>query len=196
VRYPAFELVVIGVSAGGLQAMCTLLKEVPADFPMAIAIVQHRAKESDLLCGLLQQCTKLRVHEVVDKQPIEMGNVYIAPPDYHLLVEKGYFVLSTEATVRFSRPSIDVLFDSAADAYGAGVVGVVLTGANSDGARGLKRIVSRGGYAIVQNPASAEVAVMPRAALDAVKTAHVMETDEIAAHLIALHAGGMKRQVQ
>jgi len=126
-----------------------------------------------------------------DKEPILPGHVYVGPPDYHLLVEPGYFVLSTDEPVRFSRPSVDVMFLSAADAYSPDVVGIVLTGANADGARGLRAIVDRGGYAVVQDPESAEVPVMPRAAIKAVPTACVLPLERIAPHLAAIRGRRM-----
>ena len=184
------ELVVIGVSAGGLHAVGTILRGLQADFPVPIAVVQHRAKESTALASVLQECTPLRVCEIEDKLLLEAGQVYIAPPDYHVLLNDGHFSLSVDAPVTYSRPSIDVLFESAADQFGRGVIGVVLTGANHDGARGLKHIVERGGHALIQDPDSAEVAVMPRAALAAVPTATVAPLNELAGELNALVAAG------
>jgi two-component system, chemotaxis family, protein-glutamate methylesterase/glutaminase len=181
-----YDVVAIGASAGGLNAVCTLLGRLPADFEIPIAVVQHRAKESEALAEILNDCTALRVIEVEDKQPLEPRTVYIAPPDYHLLIDDGRFALSVEDLVLFSRPSIDVFFDSAADAYGAGVIGVVLTGANSDGSKGLKKIAARGGQALVQDPKTAEIQVMPAAAQKAVKQARVMTLEDIADHLIKL----------
>jgi len=128
----------------------------------------------------------LTVHDGDDKQPIERGHVYLAPPDYHLLVEREHLALSVEGPVAFSRPSIDVLLESAAEAYGERCVGVVLTGANDDGARGLARIRELGGAAIVENPDTAERAEMPGAALAAVPDAHVAQLDEIAPLLVEL----------
>jgi two-component system, chemotaxis family, protein-glutamate methylesterase/glutaminase len=180
------EIVLIGVSAGGLDAVCLLLGKLPADFRLAMVVIQHRSKDSDALCEVLQECTALTVHEVTDKMDIEPGKVYLAPPDYHLIVDEGSFSLSLDAPELYSRPSIDVAFESAADTYGARAVGVVLTGANRDGSRGLRRIVDRGGYAIVQDPATAEVAVMPREALKAVPQAEVLTIPEIAAQLAKL----------
>lgn len=180
------ELVMVGVSAGGLDAVCTLLGRLPDDFAMAVAVVQHRSKDSDALCEVLQDCTGLAIQEVTDKAPIEPGNVYLAPPDYHLLVDEGHFSLSTDAPEMYSRPSIDVALESAADSYGARAVGVVLTGANHDGSRGLRRIVDRGGVALVQDPRTAEVSVMPAAAARAVPEAEVLTLEEIAARLVTL----------
>jgi two-component system chemotaxis response regulator CheB len=183
------ELIVIGVSAGGLHAVGTILRGLQADFPVPIVVVQHRAKESTALASVLQQSTRLHVCEVEDKMPLEPG-VYIAPPDYHVLIEDGHLALSIDAPVMYSRPSIDVLFDSAADQFGDRVIGVVLTGANHDGAAGLRRIVRRGGKALVQSPESAEMSVMPRAAIAAVPEAIVAPLKELAGRLTELISPG------
>jgi two-component system chemotaxis response regulator CheB len=188
---PGIGLIVVGVSAGGLFALRTLVAALPAGFDIPMAVVQHRSKDSELLCELLQECAPLQVSEANDKEPILPGHVYVGPPDYHLLVENGYFVLSTDEPVRFSRPSIDVMFQSAADAYAPDLVGVVLTGANGDGSRGLRTIVDRGGYAVVQDPATAEVAVMPQQALKAVPEACVLPLDRIGPHLAAIRGRRM-----
>ena len=180
-------IVVIGASWGGLQALSTLLDGVPAAFDVPIVIVQHRSKDAEsLLPVLLQDHTRLVVSEVEDKQPIERGHVYIAPPDYHLLIEGKDFALTTDAPVRFSRPSIDVTFVSAADACGPKAIGVVLTGANEDGSSGLRRIVDMGGHAIVQDPATAEVRTMPAAALRAAPEAEVLPLPRIGPRLAEL----------
>lgn len=181
-----YDIIAVGTSAGGFEAMSRLLKHIPAEFDIPIAVVQHRARESTLLASLLQDYTQLRVCEVEDKQPVERGYVYIAPPDYHLLIDEGTFSLSTEGPVGYSRPSIDVFFESVADTYGPGAIGIVLTGANTDGSLGLRTIVSRGGQALVQDPATAEVPVMPAAAKQTVARARVMTLDEIGQHLIEL----------
>ena len=181
-----YDVVAIGASAGGLAAVCTLLGLLPGDFEIPIVIVQHRAKESTALAEVVQDCTKLRVLEAEDKMPIEPHCVYIAPPDYHLLIDDGRLALSTEDLVLYSRPSIDVFFDSAADSYGAGVIGVVLTGANSDGSKGLKKIADRGGQTIVQDPETAEIDIMPASAQRAVTKARVLTLEEMAEHLIKL----------
>jgi two-component system chemotaxis response regulator CheB len=185
----AYELVVIGTSWGGLHALRRVLGGLPAAFDLPVVVVQHRHRDSDhLLVSLLQDHTPLKVHEVEDKTELEGGNVYVAPAEYHVLVEVGHLALSTEEPVRYSRPSIDVTFESAADAYGARVIGVVMTGANDDGARGLKRIADRGGAAIVQDPATAESAVMPAAALKLVPDARVAKLDDIGALILTLTA--------
>ena len=180
-----YRLVAVGASAGGLHALRTLVASLPADFEVPVVIVQHRARESELLCELLQECTPLPVFEVVDKMDVGPG-VFVGPPDYHLFLDGGSFSLSTDEPVRYSRPSIDVMFESAADEYGMDAIGVVLTGANADGAAGLRRIADRGGHAVVQDPDTAEVRVMPRSALKAVPEACVLPLEEIGAHLAAI----------
>ena len=179
----SYDLIVIGVSAGGLNAISAILKGLPADFPVPIAVVQHRARESDALASVLQHATALKVYEIEDKMAYAPGSVYIAPPDYHVLIDKGHFALSIDELVAYSRPSIDVLFESAADQIGARLIGVVLTGANKDGSKGLRRIADQGGFTIVQDPSTAEVAYMPKAALDAVPKATVLTLAAIPAHL-------------
>lgn len=186
-----FRLIVVGVSAGGLHALRTLVAALPVGFEIPLAVVQHRSRDSELLCELLQECAPLQVAEVNDKQPIQPGYVYVGPPDYHLLVEDGYFSLSTDEPVRFSRPSIDVMFRSAADACGPDLVGVVLTGANADGAAGLRAIVERGGRAVVQDPATAEVPVMPAQALKAVPGACVLPLERIGPYLAGIRGRRM-----
>jgi two-component system chemotaxis response regulator CheB len=189
-----YDLVVVGTSWGGLAALRTLVAGLPASFGMAVALVQHRHKESDhLLRTLLQEKTSLEVCEIEDKMPLENGRIYIAPPDYHTLVEPGHFSLSTEAPVRFSRPSIDVTFLSAADSYGHRTVGIVLTGANADGSEGLRRISDRGGMAIVQDPETAESALMPSAAAKAVPRARVMVLPDLVKFVAQLPAGDPER---
>lgn len=185
-----YEIVVVGTSWGGLHALRTLVGALPGDFAVPLVLVQHRHRESSqILASLLQERTPLRVCEVEDKAPIEPGRVYVAPADYHLLIERGTFSLSTDEPVRFSRPSIDVTFQSAADSYAEHTIGIVLTGANADGAIGLRRIVDRGGVAVVQDPTTAESATMPSAALRAVPTARVLSILEIARFLATVGAG-------
>ena len=182
-----YEIAVIGTSWGGLSAVSTVVSGLPATFALPLVVVQHRSPDAPgLLAELLQARTRLNVCEVEDKQKILPGCVFIAPPNYHLLIDRGYFALSTDAPVRYSRPSIDVTFMSAADEYGKRAIGVVLTGANEDGALGLKRIADRGGYAIVQDPTTAESAVMPQAALRVVSRAHVVPLARMAGHLVTI----------
>ncbi|HEY9596621.1 MAG TPA: chemotaxis protein CheB [Cyanophyceae cyanobacterium] len=195
-----YELVVLGTSLGGLQALEVLLKGLPKTFPMPVAIVQHRHRGSDeTLSVFLQRYCTLPLTEVEDKEIIRPGQVYLAPADYHLLIELGWswedeadetrnpsFALSTEAPVCYARPSIDALFESAADAFGEKVIGVVLTGASHDGAQGLVKIKSRGGLAVVQEPKTAQSQIMPQAAIAAVPTAKVLPLEEIAPFLVHL----------
>ncbi len=183
----AFELIVIGTSWGGLQAIEILLSGLPKDFPLAIAIAQHRQRNAgDLLCDLLQRHSVLPVLEVEDKVEIAPGYVYLAPADYHLLVEPGNFALSIEAPVLYSRPSIDLLFESAADAYTDRAIGVILTGANKDGAQGLATLKRRGGLAIVQEPSEAQSSSMPTAAIAATQVDYILPLTKISSCLINL----------
>lgn len=180
-------MIVIGGSLGGMAALRTILGSLPASFVLPIAVVLHRHKDSDdTLVSLLQREIALRVREVTDKDPIEAGLVHIAPSDYHLLVEHMYYSLSTDEPVQFARPSIDVLFDSAAGIYAAQAIAVVLTGANHDGAAGAREIRRRGGIVIVQDPETAESAVMPEAAIQAVPDALVRRPEDIGRLLIEL----------
>jgi two-component system chemotaxis response regulator CheB len=174
-----------------------LLHGLPADFKLPAVVVQHRGKDSEGLLGdLLQDATPLEVCEAEDKSPLTAGIVYIAPANYHVLIEQGYLSLSIEEPVRFSRPSIDVMFASAADSYRADAIGVVLTGANEDGSRGLAQIAARGGKALVQDPKTAEIPIMPSAAIRAVPTAEVLPLDGIAARLIELSQEPTKARVR
>jgi two-component system, chemotaxis family, protein-glutamate methylesterase/glutaminase len=183
----AYEIVVVGTSWGGLSALRELVSALPAVFSLPVVVVQHRHRQSDhLLPTLLQDSTALPVCEIEDKSPITGGHVHVAPADYHLLIEYGSFSLSIDEPVRYSRPSIDVTFVSAADTYGRRAVGVILTGANADGSRGLERIHERGGLALVQLPATAESPMMPAAALHCVPTARALPIAEIATTLAAL----------
>ena len=162
-----YEFVAIGASWGGLRALNVILPGLPEGFPAAIAIAQHRRTDSprNTMTSLLQGGCHLPVSEVEDKTPIEPGRIYLAPPDYHLFVEKGYFSLSIDEAVQYARPSVDVLFESAADSYADRTVAVVLTGLNEDGSGGIARVKEAGGYVIVQDPTSAEKSEMPEAAI-------------------------------
>jgi two-component system chemotaxis response regulator CheB len=184
----AHELVVIGTSWGGLDVLRDLLRDLPAELDAAVVIAQHRSPESHPTAfrDLLGAVTRLRVCEAGDKDEIRPGTVYVAAPDYHLLVDPGRLSLSTDEPVLFARPSIDVLLESAAESYRDRCIGVVLTGANDDGARGLARVAELGGAAIVQDPETAQRDEMPRAALRAVPTARVTSVPEIAPLLVDL----------
>ncbi len=189
----AVGLVAMGASWGGLHAVETVLGALPPHFGAPVVIAQHRqaASNDGMLVRLLDARCSLTVCEAEDKQSLDPGVVLVAPPDYHLLVERGTVALSVDAPLNYSRPSIDVLFTSAADAYGARVVGVVLTGSNSDGALGLARIAGRGGAAIVQDPESAERREMPDAALWATPEARVLALEEIGPALAQLATAGV-----
>jgi len=177
----AYELVAIGTSVGGLQALIALLGELPSTFPLPIAVAQHRSPDvKSGITEVLQNYTDLIVVEAEDKDEIEAGHVYLAPADYHLLVESDRtLALSTEGPVHYARPSIDVLFESAAEAYRQALVGVVLTGASADGARGARRIKECGGWLIVQEPATAESRVLPDAALAVAQADEVVTLDRL-----------------
>jgi two-component system chemotaxis response regulator CheB len=188
----AYELVAIGGSWGALGVFDRVLPALPRDFPAAIAIVQHRAVDSQqgALTSYLQARAALPVCEIDDKDPVVPGQIHLAPPDYHTLVERGHFALSTEAAVRHSRPSIDVMFESAADAYGERMIGLILTGANDDGAAGIRAIARQGGLTIAQDPATAERPAMPEAAIATGAVSRVVPLDEIAPVLAELCPAG------
>ena len=167
-----------------------MLEPLPADFDIPVVIVQHRAAAGeDLLEQVLGRSTKLEVASAHDKDPLQPGHVYLAPADYHLLVEPGHLALSTDDHVQFARPSIDVLFESAAAVYGDRAVGVLLTGANEDGADGLARIAAAGGFTIVQDPATAARSEMPAAAVARGAARRVLELDRIGRFLAGLRSG-------
>lgn len=180
--------VAIGASAGGVQALLALLPTLPADFPWPIFIVLHvPADRGNVLAPLFGARCLLEVKEAEDKETARPGVVYFAPSDYHLLVESnGDMALSSDEAVNYSRPSIDVLFESAADAYGAGLTGVILTGANEDGAAGLSAVAAAGGVALVEEPAAAYAQAMPRAARNACTAAVALPLEGIAEHLKGL----------
>ena len=180
-----FQAVVIGVSTGGVRALQTLLGQLPADFSLPVLVVQHMTPDSGSgFAKLLDDRCALHVKEADEQEIILPGTVYLAPPNYHLLVEPaGFLSLSADPPVSFSRPSVDVLFESAAAVFGPELIGVVLTGANFDGSRGLKAIKQGGGVAIVQDPEDAEAEQMPLAAIAATRVDYVVALDGIAALL-------------
>jgi two-component system chemotaxis response regulator CheB len=197
-----YEIIVVGTSLGGLHALEVMLAGLPKSFLFPIAIAQHRHKNSDdSLSDALQRNCALPIREPEDKEAIVPGRVYLAPANYHLLVEPWKtqwdwqdtrrtggptFTLSTEAPVLYARPSIDVLFESAADAYGEKVLGVLLTGASHDGSKGLARIKANGGRAIVQDPTTAACATMPKAAIATVAIDWILPLGEIAPFIVNL----------
>lgn len=180
-------IVVVGTSLGGLSALRIMLQALPGDFRPAIAIVQHRDRTSgESLSRTLQQESRLPILDVEDKEPICSGCVYLAPADYHLLVDPGQFSLSVDPPVSFAKPSIDVLFESAAEVYQSSTIGIVLTGANHDGAEGLAKIKARGGYTIVQDPRTAECPSMPEAAIARSVVNQVLPLEKISSLLVKL----------
>ena len=180
--------VAIGASAGGVQALLHILPSLPASYPLPILIVVHVPPDrNNALVPLFQAKCQVEVKEAEDKEPALAGLVYFAPSDYHLLVEDdGSLSLSSDELVNHSRPSIDVLLQSAADAFGPGLAGIVLTGANCDGALGLRAVVDAGGAAVIEDPEDAYAAAMPAAALRASPSALVMRLDAIASYMLSL----------
>jgi len=182
-----YGIVVIGASLGGLPALKAILSALPGNFRLPLAIVQHRSADGgDELQFALQDGCALRLRTARDKDAIEPGTITLSPPNYHLLVEAEHFALSTEAPVYYARPSIDVLFESAADAMGSRVIGVVLTGTLSDGALGLAAIQRHGGLALIESATTAFAAGMPDAAARATVNATVLKLEEVGPHLIEL----------
>lgn len=182
------EAVVIGTSAGGVQALLEILPELPADFPAPILAVVHiPADRSNVLAPLFSRKCRISAREAEDKEAAVPGVVYFAPSDYHLLVEaNGDLALSYEEHINFSRPSIDVLFESAADTYREGLLAILLTGANDDGARGLAAVAAAGGHVIVEDPATAYARAMPEAGLKFCPTAQVENLQGIVEQLRAI----------
>ncbi|MEP6912090.1 MAG: chemotaxis protein CheB [bacterium] len=179
-----FRIVVVGTSIGGLNALPTLLSGLPDGFPMPVVIAQHRGKASEIgLCDFLARSSRIPISEPEDKEEIFPGRAYLAPRGYHLLVENGSFALSTDPPVSFARPSIDILFESAANEYRERAIGVVLTGANHDGARGLAAVKLRGGVTLVEDPESAACREMPDAAIAASQVDRILPLQDIASCL-------------
>lgn len=183
-----YKAVVIGVSAGGMSALGEILPKLPADFPVPLIIVQHISPQSDnYMIRHFNSLSKITVKEADEKEDILPGYAYFAPPNYHLLVEEELtFSLSVEHRVNYSRPSIDVLFESALDAWCSSLIGIILTGANNDGSKGLKKIKDCGGLTIVQDPKTAEVSAMPESAIKLFKPDYVLKLKDIAPFLISL----------
>lgn len=182
---PGPRVVVIGTSLGGLTALSVIFRGLPRGFRCPVVVVQHRAIEVDdlSLAAALQRGCPLELREAEDKEALRGGCVYLAPADYHVLVEDDHLTLSTEARVLHARPSIDVLFESAAASHGPGVLAVVLTGASRDGVAGALEVKRRGGRVIVQDPASAEARLMPTSVIAEVGVERVLPLDQIAGYL-------------
>ena len=183
-----YEAIVIGVSSGGLNAMKIMFSILPKNFSIPIIIVQHVSPRSDnQWIKLLNDKSSLYIKEADEKEKIEHGIVYIAPPNYHLMIEKDkIFSLTIDERVNYARPSIDVLFESAAEAYNNKLIGVVLTGSNNDGTKGIKRIQECGGLTIIQNPETAESDYMPASAIAAIKPDYILSLEDITELLLKL----------
>ncbi len=196
--FQTIDLIAIGGSAGALDALGLIVRALPADFAIPVVVVLHLpATKPSLVASVLGARCALPAREPDDKEPIEPGVLYVAPPNYHLLVERQRsFSLSVDAVVLFSRPSIDVLFESAADACGSAVLGVLLSGANEDGARGLARIKASGGFTVVQSPETADVPAMPEAALRLMPADRVLPPVEIGPFLASLHGRGQEGEAR
>lgn len=180
-KFGTYEAVVIGVSSGGMEALSLLLLLLPEEYPLPVIIVQHQHPHSDdFLARHLDEKCRLTVKQAEEKEWILPGVVYIAPANYHLLIEDDHtFSLSASERVNYARPSIDVLFETAADVYGDRLIGSILTGANNDGSQGLKTIKEHGGLCIVQDPATAEADLMPKTALETTSVDYVLSLQEI-----------------
>ncbi len=191
-----YEMIVIGASSGGLQAVMRILEGLDPDFRIPVAIVLHQLRHTvNRLTGILQSRTKCPVIEPVDKESIQTGTIYVAPPDYHLLIESDHsFSYSYSESVNYSRPSIDLLFESAARAYRDKLTGILLTGANHDGAMGMVSIGDNGGLTLIQDPDEAEMPFMPSSALAMKKPDHLLSLKEIT-HLLNLLPYGSNASV-
>jgi two-component system chemotaxis response regulator CheB len=188
------DAIAIGASAGGIEALTVLLPALPRGSLAAVFVVLHLPRErNSLLVEIFRPRCAVDVREAEDKEPVAPGSVYFAPPDYHLLLDKGpRLALSVDEPVMFSRPSIDVLLESAADLYGPRLLGIVLSGANGDGAIGLKKVHAAGGLAWVQDPEEAKASLMPESALKQVPDSHVLSLTEMATRLQTLVDGGVQ----
>lgn len=191
-----YEAIVIGASAGGMNALPTILKCLNKNFPIPIIIVQHLHPHSDdYMARRLDAICSLQVKESENRETIKPGAVYLAPSNYHLLIENDKtFSFSTEDRVNYCRPSIDVLFDSAADVYGSKLIGIILTGANNDGALGMKIIKKQGGLTVVQDPSTAEVEIMPSSAIQLTTVDYILPLEEIGPFLVNINGNLVKKR--
>jgi len=183
-----YNAIVIGVSSGGMSALKYIFSELPVSFSIPIIIVQHISAHSDNeWINLLNDKSNLTIKEADEKEKITTGKVYIAPANYHLMIEKDKtFLLTIDKRVNFARPSIDVLFESAALAYRDKLIGIILTGANNDGTKGIKIIKELGGIVIIQDPKTAESPTMPASAIEAVQTDYILSLEKIVQLLIKM----------
>lgn len=190
----SFEIVVVGTSLGGFHALKTVLGDLPKEFPLPILVVQHRSfEDSEAFAPLLATFVQLPVVEAEDKQQILPGHIFIGPPNYHLLVDGYHLSLSTEAPVLHARPSIDVLFESAAECFGTGVLALLLTGMSRDGTSGLKQIRERGGFTVVQDPVTAQGRIMPETAIESAVADKILPLEQIGSFLLDLSVGQRMR---
>ena len=189
-----FDLVVIGASSGGLDGLIKLLKRLPQHYMIpTVAVLHQRPNRSSGVPDMLSKYTHLQVQEPDDKQGIEAGYFYVAPPNYHLLIDSDkVFSLSLDAPVNFCRPSIDIAMESAADTYRDRLLGCILTGANSDGAEGVMYVKRNGGYVVVQDPKEAAVDSMPKAAIAATDVDAVLSIEQIADRMASFAGGGQE----
>ncbi len=188
----SFSAVVIGVSAGGLHALIHVLGKLPADYLIPIIVVQHRGKDhKDLLEDVLQTKCLLEIKQADEKERIQRAHIYIAPADYHLLIEQDEtFSLTSDMYVKHSRPSIDLLFTTAAEVYKEKLLGIILTGASSDGAEGMREIKRAGGYTVAQDPLTAEYPYMPQASITIGAIDNILTLDEIKSFLLHIYERG------
>jgi two-component system, chemotaxis family, protein-glutamate methylesterase/glutaminase len=185
-----FQIVVVGTSLGGFHALKTILGGLPKDFPLPVVVAQHRSiEESELFVPLLASHVPLPVIEINDKQELLEGRIFVGPANYHILIDGSHLALSTEGPVLYARPSIDVLFESAAESFGEGVLGILLTGMSRDGTAGLKRIRERSGFTVVQDPSTAEGRIMPETAIESAVADKVLPLEKIAPYLLDLAVG-------
>ncbi|MCF8230105.1 MAG: chemotaxis protein CheB [Bacteroidales bacterium] len=184
-----FEAVVIGASAGGLNAFKTFLPKLEKNFSLPLMLVQHISPQSDnYMTTHLDKLCKIKVKEAEEKETIKKGTAYFSPPNFHMLIEEDKSIsFSVENKVNYARPSIDVLFETASYAYKNKLIGIILTGANNDGAAGLKKIQELGGFTIVQDPEEAEVDTMPLSAIKIMKPDKILKLKEIADFLNKIH---------
>ncbi len=184
----SYDAIVMGLSAGGLDVLETVFPQLPDVLSIPIMIVQHRGKSQDnYICRHLARFCSCDVKEAEDKMPVKPGSIYIAPSDYHMMVEMDQTLsLSVDPPVNFSRPSVDVLFETAAEVYKERLVGVVMTGANDDGSMGLKKIKQFGGLLVVQDPKTATAPQMPLATIDAADVDHILTVEDIGKFLASL----------
>jgi two-component system chemotaxis response regulator CheB len=190
-----YDMVAIGASLGGVQALQSVLGALPADFSAAVVVVLHRAHSADdTLAEMLGRAARLPLRDAEDKDAILPGHIYLAPADYHLLVDGGALALSMDPPVRFARPSIDVLFGTAAEAYKDRLIGVILTGNGEDGVEGLTRIAALGGLTAIQDPATAQAPALPEAAIAARAGAAILPLAGIGAFVVETVAGGVAHE--